>query len=115
MNASKPLIYPLFCQPPEWRPHVVKISNSLFPVNTNNIRIRKIDITRCQYNNCGMEKKRPRGRPPLDKKRVMLSIRVHEDELTAWQDAANTEGESLTNLVRNAVNRSVARKRRKGG
>jgi uncharacterized protein (DUF1778 family) len=45
----------------------------------------------------------------------MLSIRVHEDELTAWQDAANTEGESLTNLVRNAVNRSVARKRRKGG
>jgi uncharacterized protein (DUF1778 family) len=60
-----------------------------------------------------MDKTPKRGRPPLDNPREMLSIRIPPDELVAWRKAADTEGRSLTDLVREAVNRSVARKRRK--
>jgi predicted HicB family RNase H-like nuclease len=45
----------------------------------------------------------------------MLSIRVLPDDLERWKAAAKADDCSLTELVCEAVNRSVARKRRKGG
>jgi hypothetical protein len=71
-----------------------------------------IDISRCLYDNYCMEKKRERGRPKLDRVRIMRSIRVYEDEWQAWAEAAGDRG--VSELIRDTVNRSIARKRTKG-